>query len=819
MATLANNSSGNFTAAATWSLIDATTFLNSESNTTNTTTSFVGPVAGATPGAITIDAILIKVSARNAVPSGTFSVRLFDITAAAAVAGTTVTINVSDIPSASPNGWVCMKFAASVLLLVGNSYRVEVQSSVSAQVTIYRDGTAANWSKGLRTTTTQAPAAGDDLRVVGEFLSAGVNSTYTVTMDNTAVTTFGSNVTPSAANGFGSGLSISAKGILAWGTAAATNYYFKVAGNMTVYAGGVYQCGTVGTPMPVGSMADLEFACTSNVQFGFEARINSTVTMHGAVVTESAFLAANAAIAATALTTDISTGWLTGDVIALASTTRTATEAESKALTANAVGTALTITALTNAHSGSLPTRAELINLTRNIQIFGTSTAFQGYVNITDVTADIRYVEFYQLGSNTALKRGIDFNPILNTGVLRSCSFHDYIVANSLGLNISSGTANNWTVDRCVSYNIANTSLNIGGLTTTAWTLSNHIGIRSVAGSLISISGMDGTITNITATSGGSTGISFADLTFTSTTISGITAHSNAGSGISVVNVTALAPTTITTLNSWNNNSNGITVNNIFDIVFDGGSIFGNLTTNITSSQHYAVCTWKNMVVNGGLPLACPIGYQTGADQSKIIIDTCTFGVTTPHSTADVLGVTNTYADITFRNCLLSSANKVVSNNIMINGTELKFAKFQQTVGNHITYKKFGTMQNDAAIFNFATPSARMTPNTAGQKLEGGLKKVAVPITTTVTISVYVRKSILGDGAAYNGTQPRIILKADPAIGLLVDTVIATGVSANGIWEKLSGTTPAITDNAVFQFVVDCDGTAGWVNIDDWNAK
>jgi hypothetical protein len=112
-----------------------------------------------------------------------------------------------------------------------------------------------------------------------------------------------------------------------------------------------------------------------------------------------------------------------------------------------------------------------------------------------------------------------------------------------------------------------------------------------------------------------------------------------------------------------------------------------------------------------------------------------------------------------------------------------------------------------------------MTPNIATQKLDGGLKKVAVVTGTTIVISVYVRKSVIGDGATYNGTQPRLILKADPAVGILVDTVIATGVSANGVWEKLSGTTPAITDNAVFQFIVDCDGTTGWVNVDDWNAK
>ena len=64
MATLTNNSSGNFTAAATWSLIDSTSFNNTQAATANTTTSFTG-TAPFIPGAITIDGIGIQVSTRS----------------------------------------------------------------------------------------------------------------------------------------------------------------------------------------------------------------------------------------------------------------------------------------------------------------------------------------------------------------------------------------------------------------------------------------------------------------------------------------------------------------------------------------------------------------------------------------------------------------------------------------------------------------------------------------------------------------------------------------------------------------------------------
>ena len=33
--------------------------------------------------------------------------------------------------------------------------------------------------------------------------------------------------------------------------------------------------------------------------------------------------------------------------------------------------------------------------------------------------------------------------------------------------------------------------------------------------------------------------------------------------------------------------------------------------------------------------------------------------------------------------------------------------------------------------------------------------------------------------------------------------------------EYISGTTPTAIDNSAFEIVVDCDGTAGWVNVDD----
>ncbi len=815
MATLSSNGNGNFSSATIWSLVDSTSFLNSELNSTASTIAFVGSSAFVT-GAITIDGIAVKLSTRAVVPSGIFSVRLFNVTGAVAVAGTTVTINVSDIPntsSATTNSpaWVFMKFASPIVLLAATSYRVEIMTSVAAQVTLFRDATANNWSRMLRTTTVQALAATDVIEITGEFSSAGVNATHTITMDNV-----------SAATSYGL-LEISVKGILTWGTTGATNYYLKLAGNLVVWAEAQYICGTIGTPMPSTSTAKLEFACIANVGFGMEIKNAARVTIFGNIVTKSALLNANAAIAATSLTTDISTGWKTGDVIALASTTRTATEAESKALTANAVGTTLTITALTNAHSGVTPTQAELINLTRNIQIFGTTTVLQSYVNIADAIFDIQYAEFFQLGSATANKRGIDVATILNTGSIKNCSIHDNIVASSVGINFNSATLNNFTVDNCVFYNTNSTALNVAATSNTNWTVSNIIAIRCVgAQALINIASLNGIINNITATSGANIGIQFTSSIALSVTYANFITHSNAANGISISNVTALNQITFSNITTWRNNTNGINWSNAYNVLIDTYTVFGNLTAGINMTTHHSSNRMINGTVNAGVTLLQPIGVALAVYNTKFIIENSTFGATTTHATADVsVTAVNTFVDTVFRNCLFNSPTQFANTAVnMVNTSEIAVQKFQQTAGNHKTFKRFGITSIDSVIFNVQSPSVRITPNLATQKVKTTPKHIATPNGQTATIRVFVRKSVVGDGAAYNGNQPRLMLLEDAAMGVTVDTVLATATNAaNGAFMELVGVTPVITDNGVFRVYVDCDGTAGWVNVDSWSVS
>jgi hypothetical protein len=129
----------------------------------------------------------------------------------------------------------------------------------------------------------------------------------------------------------------------------------------------------------------------------------------------------------------------------------------------------------------------------------------------------------------------------------------------------------------------------------------------------------------------------------------------------------------------------------------------------------------------------------------------------------------------------------------------------------------YGTITPDTTYYKTASPSQRLTPSSASAKLESGKKQFAIASGQTATVTVWVRKS-----AAYNGNQPRLVLKANPAVGVNSDTIMATmsgGVDVDvgpGNFTQLSGTTPAASQDGVMEVVVDCDGTAGFVNVDLW---
>ena len=144
-------------------------------------------------------------------------------------------------------------------------------------------------------------------------------------------------------------------------------------------------------------------------------------------------------------------------------------------------------------------------------------------------------------------------------------------------------------------------------------------------------------------------------------------------------------------------------------------------------------------------------------------------------------------------------------------------------VGAYSEWRRYGTITSDATISHDASgKSERLTPNNASYKLESRSYPIKVPSGSTATVSVWVRESTLAaDGVVYGGARPRLVVKANSAIGIAADLAIATAAAPPGGtgWVLLSGTTAALTAAGTLEFVVDCDNTTGWINHDDWTYR
>jgi len=156
--------------------------------------------------------------------------------------------------------------------------------------------------------------------------------------------------------------------------------------------------------------------------------------------------------------------------------------------------------------------------------------------------------------------------------------------------------------------------------------------------------------------------------------------------------------------------------------------------------------------------------------------------------------------------------------------TGFAFTNMNNASGYNVTYLAAGTRQIDSTttcnINESTSPSERLTPQSTTLKLRSGSKFVALNAGESTAINVYVRKSTLAtNGAAYNGNSPRLMLKRNGAMGINSDIVMDQLDTTSENFLKLGGVSPAVTDSGVLEFYVDCDGTQGWINIDNWTAN
>jgi hypothetical protein len=841
MARLISKATNSFTTATTWGLVDDTSYLDSENSNTALTSSFAHS-STFTPGAITVDGITVKLALRGG-STGTITV---DLTLDAGnVSQKSVTIDIADLAStggtgAYVHGWYFFKFDSSFLLTAATAYKISAKISGGASaVNLYRDATTSNWSRMLRTTTTQAPAAGDQLHVIGEHTGQGTGNSFTVTMDNTGGASYG----PTVSGGPPQGVTIGKRGTLTFDPG--TNTVFKWKGILMVCDGGTLNVGTSGTPIPDTSGAELIMDSVANVDTGLHINEGGTLNVYGYpkfTTTFKTLLNTDEAASQTVLGVASTTGWLDGDEICIASTTQTYSQCELRSISTVDSGTQVTVSAgLTYAHSGTSPTQAEVGNLTRNVKIHGigtnapsTTTTLQGYLFFaaTSVTT-LRYCRFYYLGSATTGKRGFDVAATTGSFDMQYCSIMNGWITSSRGINVTAVTGTGIIFSNNVVFNVHDRHF-INVATTSGYaTVSGNLFMLNIIASngMVELVSYSVVFTNNTMC--GAALICFQAINATGEKLtqdwSGNTFHSSLLSA----NLTWIRGGTISNWTWWRCSADGLRLSNVGFLTFVGGVGFGNSTSNMSILGTVFEVVIDALVSNGDSTFTTGKGFATYGTNAgmggSVLLLNCDFstvtGIKTAHTNGDI-ALSASFPDtcrIRAHNCKLGATTEIYGQSTMATDSFISSQKHDQTNGSHKCWMRGGTVSIDTTLSHSASPSSRMTPINASDKLLSGPPGYGFQKTVnsgqTCAASVWVRKSAVsqGDAATYNGNQPRLIVRKNVAAGISADTVLDTATAASdGAWEQLTGTTAAVTDDCVLQFIVDCDGTEGWINVDDF---
>ena len=816
MAHLHACANGNWTAAATWALVDATSLSDSQTGNQALTTTFVSSAAFM-PGAITIDGIAIKVASRTTSPTATISVRL--AIAGVAVAGTTVTINVSDIPDdvgtagsshiGCSIGWVFFKFGANVTLVAATNYTLQVSTSANTHANVFHSGVGGNWSRMLRTTTTQAPVAGDVMFIGGEWTAAATKTDRTVTYNETAATDYGS------ANINLASIGISKGGTLASAVTASTTYILRLSGLIQNWLEGIVTLGTSGSPMPGTSLLRIEFDCAADGDFGI---VNyGSWTDYGSPRTSGknvvrTLLTADAAVAATGLTVADDTGWLSGDEIAIAPTL-TFTGGELRTLTGNAGASSLAVGALTNAHDGDAPneTQADVVLLTRNVRYTTVSSSFYGYAVHRAGTWASAWSEFTYIGTTTPSKSGFTWdNAAAATATFTFCALtrarriFAYVTAASTTCTFTDCVA--WDLGQTQVGGIYEQSSGLAGmLTLTRCTL---IGDGAGAARGAFCQGAD-FVLRIDATNIAGMGsiVVFAQSGATLWMTNSSIYQSNESSGVVFLS-TSSTGARIHGSRFWRN-GNIINVGvdaEVLDCEFYGNSGYGIQILGNGGQSRIVNCTF-----NGQTSFASPSAISVSGG-SRAALDNCSFGVASGDRialSAAGIALASVLSYLTLTNCVF---NGTQFSGAPAPGSFIAQQDEDGVVATHTTRQYgYGTASIETTVVGDASPSLELAPENAYREFRSPLFTKQINSGQTATFSARVRKT-----AAYNGNAPRLVLVANGSIGVSTDDVLQTHAAAADTWETLTGAMAApATQDGVIGVWVACDGTAGSVFVDD----
>lgn len=610
----------------------------------------------------------------------------------------------------------------------------------------------------------------------------------------------------------------------------AGDYTLTLKGDLkTDGTGGTINFGTAANPIPntriftvktnySASLADGKYGLIINTGGTFNCQ-GADRWSNGLTDPDRTLLAANAAANDTSITVADSTAWTANDWIAIASTTRTRTECE-KFQVNSVVGTTINVKSgggagggLQYAHSGTSPTQAELINLTRNVIITSQNTSYCGWVyTATTSTVNIDWTEFSYLGYDATSKRGLDINNTTNNARFTRVALHDF---EARGFWIYS--ASNVIIEDSVVYNI--TGGNHALSTATSGNTLDNIIIILTVGSCFSISASQ-YITNCKGIGAADYGFDLLGICYQ---FDNITAHSNNNAGVHINSYLSQNKLIMDNIICWRNNNPGINIEIMNGpLTINNPIFFGNNNYNISIGYGYDV-TLNSPILNGDSTFSTGVGLKLRQGGSIVTIFDGDFGtaggIKVAHATDDISWDANaSISRISMVNTILASGTEVTMTNAL-RSSYIRSQDHDATAGNQKVWRTSGIIVVDTSYYNTDSPSFKMSPNSASNKLSTDIELIKIPVASGAnpTISVYFRKS-----AAYNGNQPRLIVRRNDSLGITADTVIATSAAAvdvdtpPGTFTQLSGQPGAVSADGVIEVFVDCDGTAGYINICDW---
>lgn len=820
MAAIVCVSNGNFTGAI-WKTALSVGSQYTVSYSTTLGTSFAYSPSFAGDGS-EVSGVVVYLMCYGTTASGYLYVVLRDATNSQDVR--TVTVDLANFP-ARFEGWIYFHFDSPATLTSGVNYAIGLRTSNTYQVYACRDSTANNWARFLLGTTSPvSPAAGDAPNIIPHCSNSAPWTTFNVVMDNNTADAFSSLYV------FGSTLSFR--------TDADTR--LRV-GTIWISTNGKILIGSAQSPLPSAYTAILEITCSSNGQNGIRIFKGGELSAYGYPLYPHTYALLNADVSAgaTAMTVDRETGWKAGDEIAVAGTGTSLSEVELKTLAGNAVGANLSLSsALSYGHRGSNGMQAEVINLRRNVIIRSTTT-YTTYIAAFGSGSDtvkLHWVRLDYLGTTSSDKYGITLGSTASNGALEVChcalySWAGSVVYEQSSTNLSGGIL----IQGNVAYNDAvGHMVYLFGSTPSVVVQDNCFMMNSSCSyPAINCSNPNAVVKNNRVANSPYESIKWNNATpppqFQGNVVHTCSRHGfyfsvalNPGGVGDLISRNQAWHCALSTSSAYA----GLYVTEANGVTFQGFDLWGNgqhaSSSNLDLGDNWN-CVLKDCRFGGSAAVASKRGVYLGRARTswELQLVDCQIGQAsgqyTGHSVADIDWTGGRCGAIRGVNTVLGSGVKVIG---VPGGGSCVRLESQVLSGDRCgVWKQYGSTVPDSVYYQAGPYSARLTPNSAGNKYEGYRKLVLVAANNSATISVKVRKSSAAAGGAnYNGNQPRLVLKANPVAGIESDQVLATMTAGLDTWETLSGTTPVMTVDAVLEVVVDCDGTAGFINVADMGA-